>query len=312
VRGLVPGLRSPHPLGPSLPAAYFDGARGDDGFAPPPVPFGTYTASIADDELAGAPEDVSGDARRQLTGVWVLDLREDEDRRPDTMALSLFRDGQRHTTGTASFSGDRVTFRTASCGSAEGTYRWRFDGDALTLAEPEDSCGSRRFLLTAQRWELRNLAMRLMAAFDEALAPIFCTLDNLDAYVDPRLTPTDFVDWLSGWIGLTPTQTWPLRRRRDRIARAVKLARSWGTAEGIKEVVAVFAGVEPENVEVEENGAVAVSPTAGGTVPGSPLPQLKVRVRAPDPSQIDLAQLKRVVTGAKPADMLDEVEVVQL
>jgi phage tail-like protein len=319
MRGLVSGLRSPHPLGPTLPGVYIDEARREapgagnvSAYAPPSLPYGTYTATIADEDLAGLPEEIPVEARGELKGVWVLDLHEDADRRAETIAMSLFRNGQPDTTGTSTLSGDLLALWTASCGSAEGSYKWRFDGDSLTLTCLEDTCSSRRFLLTAHRWQLRNLAMRLMAAFDEALAPVFCTLDNLDAYVDPRLAPTDFVDWLSGWIGLAPTQTWPLRRRRDRIARAVTLARSWGTAWAIKEVVSAFAGVGPENVLVVENGAVAVSATAGGELPGRPVPELTVRVKVPDPSQIDIAQLKRVVKGAKPADMLDKLEVVKL
>ena len=46
-------------------------------------------------------------------------------------------------------------------------------------------------------------AQRFLSAFDDALAPILCTLDNIDAYFDPRLAPEDFLDWLGGWVGLS-------------------------------------------------------------------------------------------------------------
>ncbi len=36
-----------------------------------------------------------------------------------------------------------------------------------------------------------TFAQRLTSAFDDALAPIFSTLDNFDAYLDPLLAPED-------------------------------------------------------------------------------------------------------------------------
>jgi phage tail-like protein len=152
--------------------------------------------------------------------------------------------------------------------------------------------------------------MRLMSAFDDALAPVFSSLDNLDAYIDPRLAPSDFVDWLSGWVALAPNHAWPLGHRRHRIAGEVQLASAWGTADGIKEVVSIFAGVERGNVEIVESGGVAASPTPGGEFPGAPAPQLTVRVKVPDPSGFDVVRLRRVVAAAKPAHLPHEVEVL--
>ena len=309
MRGLVPGLPSPHPLGAALPAVYATAAGDGAGTSPAAAPYGTYTVTIGAAEFAAAP-DLPGEARGGLAGTWVLALHEPAERTPSAVALSFFRDGRPYTTGILRVARDGVVVTTASCGSVEGSYAWRFDGDSLAFTSVEDVCASRRVLLTAARWRLRSLVLRLMTAFDEELAPILCTLDNLEAYVDPRLAPTDFVDWLSGWIGLSPTQRWPLERRRRRIERAVPLATSWATADAIKEVVAIFAGIGPADVEVTENGAVAVSPTAGAELPGSPEPRLTVRVKVPDAAQIELAQLERVVTGAKPAHMVHELEVV--
>jgi phage tail-like protein len=215
------------------------------------------------------------------------------------------------TRGTLEWSADAITVRTADCGPAEGKYRWKFDGESLSLTLVDDPCSPRNVILTTRTWQRRNFAMRFLSAFDEVLAPVFVTLDNLDAYVDVRLTPSDFVDWLSGWVDLIPNHAWPVPRRRERIARAARLVRSWGTAEGIRDYIAAFAGVDPSNVEIVENGGVAYSPTPGGELPGRPEPHLKVRVAVPDPSQVDVGLLEQNVAGAKPAHVLHEVEVVK-
>ena len=40
----------------------------------------------------------------------------------------------------------------------------------------------------------------LLGALDEVLAPIISVLDCFDAYLDPRLAPLDFVDYMSSWL----------------------------------------------------------------------------------------------------------------
>src|SRR5437879_2123507 len=59
-----------------------------------------------------------------------------------------------------------------------------------------------------------SLVQRMTHAFDVVLAPIFSSLDNLDAYVDPELAPADFLLWLGDWVGLALDEAWPEERRR--------------------------------------------------------------------------------------------------
>ena len=55
-----------------------------------------------------------------------------------------------------------------------------------------------------------SFIQRMTAAFDDVLAPIFSSLDNLEAYVDPELAPEDFVLWLGDWVGLALDESWPV------------------------------------------------------------------------------------------------------
>jgi phage tail-like protein len=304
-RGLIEGLQSPHPLGTHLPGLYLDD-RPDVVSA---FPLGTYSSEIEESNVAAAGADLAV-AGERLLGFWVLHVAADSAAQGGRLNLALSREGKAAATGTLVCSGRTATFTTSECGTARGVYEWSFARDSLRLELVEDACASRKLVLGAHSWQRQSFVMRLMSAFDDVLAPVFSSLDNLDAYVDPRLAPRDFVDWLSAWVALAPNHAWPLGHRRHRIAGEVTLASSWGTADGIKEVVSIFAGVDRGDVEIVESGGVSASPTPGGEFPGTPTPQLTVRVAVPDPSGFDVGRLRRVVAAAKPAHLPHEVEVL--
>ncbi len=48
-----------------------------------------------------------------------------------------------------------------------------------------------------------DFCVRFTEGLDPVLAPVLSTIDNLDAYLDPWLTPPDFLGWLAGWFGDT-------------------------------------------------------------------------------------------------------------
>ena len=152
-----------------------------------------------------------------------------------------------------------------------------------------------------------GFVQRLTAAFDEVLAPVFCTLDNLWAYLDPWLAPADFLEWLAGWVGVALDENWPLERQRDLVARAAGLYARRGTLAALSEQVSLYTGVVPE---IEESGGVASSSVPGGPVPGVPEPRLVVRVRVDDPSAVDAGRLDAIVAEAKPAHVPHQVEVL--
>jgi phage tail-like protein len=149
-------------------------------------------------------------------------------------------------------------------------------------------------------------AMRLTAGFDEVLAPVLSTLDCLEAYVDPWLTPEDFLDWLAGWVGVVLDENWPLDRRRAVVAHATSLFRNRGTVAGLREIVELFTAGE---VQINETGGTAWSSTPGGELPGEPTPRLSVRVWVDDPDSISEKTLDALVTASKPAHVVHRVEV---
>jgi phage tail-like protein len=149
---------------------------------------------------------------------------------------------------------------------------------------------------------------RFTMGFDDVLAPIFATLDCLEAYVDPWLAPEDFLVWLSGWVGVTIDEGWPLDRTRAFIANIAEVYRWRGTVRGLRAELAIYTGGD---VEISETGAVMWSRSPGAMVPGEDVPRLAVRVLVDDPSAISLQTVDQMIASSKPAHVAHVVEIAQ-
>jgi phage tail-like protein len=153
---------------------------------------------------------------------------------------------------------------------------------------------------------------RFTAAIDDVLTPFFATLDSLDSYVDPRLAPADFLDWLAGWVGLDLDPRWSEDIRRRVTSSAAALHEARGTAKGLRAELALLTGGD---VEVEEPGGVAWSAVAGGPLPPAGPARVVVRVRCGDPDLTDAdgPARRRLVASARaavPAHLPVTVEVL--
>jgi phage tail-like protein len=151
-----------------------------------------------------------------------------------------------------------------------------------------------------------GFALRFTAALDRVLAPLYCTLDNLDAYFDPDLAPEDFLEWLSGWVGVAMDDTWPLDRRRAFVRRAGDLYRQRGTLQGLRELLALHASSQ---IEVSDSGGSTWSAVPGGQLPGSSDQRLNVRIRAADPLSSEVVRLRQLINDAKPANVFVALEI---
>jgi phage tail-like protein len=148
-----------------------------------------------------------------------------------------------------------------------------------------------------------EFTQRWLAGFDEVIAPIFCTLDNVHQYFDPDLAPDDFVEWLAGWVGLAVEDTWTPEALRRVVKQAVELYRWRGTVRGLATMVAAYAGVEPEIID---SGGSTWSMRPGGVAPGDGTYTVLVRVRG---SSIDGRRLERLIALAKPVHVNHRVEM---
>ncbi|HEY3263330.1 MAG TPA: phage tail protein [Pseudonocardiaceae bacterium] len=148
--------------------------------------------------------------------------------------------------------------------------------------------------------------MRFMSGLDEVLAPVLSTLDCLTSYVDPRLAPADFLDWLANWVGLEITfGDTDLARMRLAVAEAVRLYRLRGTPAGLREHLELITG---GLVEIADSGGVVASGTPDTPLPGEDTPRLAIRVTGASDALAPLVDA--VVRASKPAHVRHVVEVV--
>jgi phage tail-like protein len=146
------------------------------------------------------------------------------------------------------------------------------------------------------------------AGLDPMLAPVHLTLDCLDAYLDPRLAPLDFLPWLASWVGIDLDETLPESWQRAIVAAAGSLHHVHGTRAGLERLVELVTG---GTVEVRESGGVRWSALTGAEPPGSPVPGLEVVVRVADPGPGVQERVERVVREVRPAHLPFRVRVVR-
>ena len=151
-----------------------------------------------------------------------------------------------------------------------------------------------------------DLARGFTRGLDTVLAPVFLTLDCLDAYVCPRLAPEDFLPWLASWVGTSLVEGWPVRRKREVVAGAVARHRDRGTRRGLRAHLELLTGGE---VEIRDSGGTVWSDDPDVDPPGDPAPALHVVVRVDDPAAVNREWLSAAIRDARPAHLPFTVEV---
>lgn len=96
---------------------------------------------------------------------------------------------------------------------------------------------------------------------DDVWSSVYATLDCLHAYVDPDVTPDDFLVWLGGWVGTELDEDWDAERRRAFVGRAVGIHAGRGTVAALVEEIGLYTGGD---VDVSDPGSVTTSRLPGG------------------------------------------------
>lgn len=152
-----------------------------------------------------------------------------------------------------------------------------------------------------------DFAQRFTAGLDTVLAPVFTTLDNLPAYLDPRVAPADFLTWLASWVGGDDDPGRPLELRREATVRAMELHRRRGTARGLTEALRLLLGV---GADVVGDGAATWSRTAGSALPPAPAAEVLVRVWPGRTAAVDADRVRELVRALCPVHTAFQVEVL--
>jgi phage tail-like protein len=148
---------------------------------------------------------------------------------------------------------------------------------------------------------------QICAALDEVLAPVFTTLDSLPAYFDPATAPSDMLDWLSGWIGVAFNGHENEEERRELIRAGAELLPWRGTVRGVRQALRAVYATDPEIID---SGGTGCATESGSQPPGSQDVSLFVRLTVPNPDDIDIRRLHRLVLSLKPAHVPHRLEVV--
>lgn len=155
-----------------------------------------------------------------------------------------------------------------------------------------------------------GFAQRFCSALDDVLAPLISVLDCFPAYLDPRTTPPDVLDWLASWMGLDAARELPEERRRRLVARAAELHAWRGTPYAVREMVELATG---HTAELEESGGTMWSVRPGTPLPGSARPGMLVRVRtggSDGNGAVDHDLLTRLLTLVAPAHLPWRLEIL--
>ena len=164
-----------------------------------------------------------------------------------------------------------------------------------------------------------DFAQRFTSALDAVLSPVFCTLDNLEAYFDPTLAPRDFVAWLAGWVGLTLDENWPVERQRALIAEAAQLYR-WRGRQAHPQMLDRLAQGTPQ-INWTDSMLTSNDPALRSFLPVLPDSHFPIQnlpfgifSRPADEMPrvgVAIGAMVAIVATAKPAHVVHEIEVVQ-
>ena len=84
---------------------------------------------------------------------------------------------------------------------------------------------------------------RLLSVLDRVGDRIDGTLDWLPGRLEPAATPSDFLGWLAGWVGLALQGTWSLPTRRRLLRNAVRIYGLRGTRQGLRLALELLLGI---------------------------------------------------------------------
>lgn len=151
-----------------------------------------------------------------------------------------------------------------------------------------------------------DMTSRWVAGLDEVLAPVLWTLDSLDSYFDPRVAPTDFVDWLGTWVGSVPDESVPAEQRRELVAWTATLHGMRGTIAGLAQLLELACDAEIVSLDDGRSVTWSQDPSAPINGPGS-RPLLRIEVRGDDEA---VDRVRELAAAWCPAHVPVEVEVV--
>jgi phage tail-like protein len=141
-------------------------------------------------------------------------------------------------------------------------------------------------------------------------------LDNIGDYFDAESAPSEFLEWLAGWVALEMPGDWPEEVKRNLIPEIVQLYKKRGTLEGLEAFLKIYAGPGVIIDEWLHPFQIGVTSTIDQStaLDGGPPDYFKVTVVLPEPN-VDLKikkekEVRAIIDREKPAHTYYDLEVI--
>ena len=147
-----------------------------------------------------------------------------------------------------------------------------------------------------------------LASLDEVIAPAISVIDCFDAYLDPRIAPTDMVLYMGAWLLATVDDAWSESSIRRDVSEAHLRSKWGGTARGIRDRLMPY---EVSALRIKESGSTITStvPTDPDSWPEAPAPTVSLTITPRDKGKQEVARVTRIAQSLVPAHVLLKVTV---
>lgn len=101
-----------------------------------------------------------------------------------------------------------------------------------------------------------ELMGRFLMLFESFWGPIDEQIEQIPEYLDPRMTPPDFLPWMASWFSMVLDERCSEAQRRELVRRATALYRMRGTQRGLKAYLEAYTGGWVDVIEHRSNNFV--------------------------------------------------------
>jgi len=149
-----------------------------------------------------------------------------------------------------------------------------------------------------------ELMGQFLLIFESIMRPLENSIDNLDLYFDPLMTPDSLLPWLASWLGLALDPTWPLHRRRELVQSSAELYRWRGTKRGLSEYLRIYTGTVPEiseyipGISLDQETKLGIDTKLGSSGTGH---HFTVTLNLDEDNAINDDTVRAIIDSQKPA-----------
>jgi len=153
---------------------------------------------------------------------------------------------------------------------------------------------------------------QFLLIFESVMRPLENSVNNLELYLDPKMTPEPVLTWLGSWLGLALDPTLPLERRRELVKRSAELYRWRGTKRGLSEYLRIYTGTVPEiseyipGMRLEPGTQLGIETKLGSSGKGH---HFTVTLYLDENHAVSTDAVKAIVDSQKPAQTIYTLDI---